>query len=173
MAISIRACKSLWMKGSFHSTKIASANNFFALKGTAQLVSIRNLFLLLRHLPFPQISPWGRVVGIPSAFVPCGRHGRKRVLVAKCGKGSLLRGMESFERAIGRMHGRRLLCVGWQNERLVVGAFCRGVQLNALTTPLQYSPKSQFVSTVTAPCQHLERDEGKPVPNRSRASSTR
>jgi len=72
---------------------------------------------------------------MPSTFVLCGRHGRKRVL-AKCGKGSLLRGVEPVERAIGRMHGRRLLCVGWQNERMVVGAFCWGVQLNALTTPL-------------------------------------
>jgi hypothetical protein len=67
---------------------------------------------------------------MPSAFVPCGRHGRKRVLVAKCGKGSLLREVEPFERAIGRVHGRRLLCVGWQNKRMVVGAFCRGVQVN-------------------------------------------
>jgi len=46
---------------------------------------------------------------MPSAFVPCGRHGRKRVLVAKCGKGPLLRGVEPCERAIGRVHGRRLL----------------------------------------------------------------
>ena len=46
---------------------------------------------------------------MPSAFVPCGRHGRKRVLVAKCGKGFLLRGVEPFEQAIGRVHGRRLL----------------------------------------------------------------
>jgi hypothetical protein len=44
-------------------------------------------------------------------------------------------------------------CVGWQNEQLVVGAFCRGVRPNALTerphswTPLQYSPKNQFAST--------------------------
>ena len=79
-----------------------------------------------------------------------GRHGRKRVL-AKCEKGSLLRGVERFERAIGRMHCRRLLCVGWQNERLVVWAFCRGVQLNALTTPLQYRPNNKFVSTAVSP----------------------
>ena len=45
---------------------------------------------------------------MPSAFVPCGQHGWKRVL-AKCGKGSLLRGVERFEQAIGRVHGRRLL----------------------------------------------------------------
>ena len=44
-------------------------------------------------------------------------------LVPKCGKGPLLRGVEPCERGIGRMHGRRLLCVGWQNERLAVGAF--------------------------------------------------
>ena len=33
-------------------------------------------------------------------------------------------------------------CVGWQNERLVVEAFYKGVQLNALTTPLQYRPNN-------------------------------
>jgi len=87
---------------------------------------------------------------MPSAFVPCGQHGRKRVLVAKCGKGFLLRRVERFERAIGRVHGRRLLCVGWQNERMVVGAFCRGVRPNALTTPLQYNPKKRFVKSRSA-----------------------
>ncbi len=30
----------------------------------------------------------------------------------------MLRRMEPFERAIGRVHGRRLLCVGWQNKRV-------------------------------------------------------
>ena len=30
---------------------------------------------------------------------------------------------EWSQRAIGRVHGRRLLSVGWQNERMVVGAF--------------------------------------------------
>ena len=111
------------------------------------LVSIRNLFLLLRHLPFPQMSPSERVVGMPSALVPCGRHGRKQVL-AKCGKGSLLRRVEPCEQAIGRMHGRRLL-LRWLAKRAVGRRrFCGGVQLNALTTPLQYIPKSRFVSTV-------------------------
>jgi hypothetical protein len=56
---------------------------------------------------------------MPPAFVPCGQHGRKRVLEAKCGKGSLLRRVEPCERAIGRMHGRCLLCVGRRNERMV------------------------------------------------------
>ena len=53
---------------------------------------------------------------MPSAFVLCGRHGRKRVLAAKCGKGFLLRRVERFERAIGRVHGRRLL-LRWLAKR--------------------------------------------------------
>jgi len=62
--------------------------------------------------------------------------------------------VEPIERAVGQVHGRRRLCVGWQNERLVVGAFGR--------TPLQHSSKSQFVSTVGAHRQHLERGEASP-----------
>ena len=69
---------------------------------------------------------------MPSAFVPCGRHGRKRVLAAKCGKGSLLRGVEPVERAIGRMHGRRLL-LRWLAKRA-------GKQQ-------KYSPKKRFVNS--------------------------
>ena len=79
---------------------------------------------------------------MPSAFVPCGRHGRKRVLVAKYGKGSLLRGVEPFEGPSGGCMVGASYCVGWQNERLVVEAFYKGVQLNALTTPLQYRPNN-------------------------------
>ena len=66
---------------------------------------------------------------MPSALVPCGQHGRKRVL-AKCGKGSLLRGGERFERAIGRVHGRRLL-LRWLAKRA-------GKQ--------KYNPKKRFVN---------------------------
>jgi len=43
-------------------------------------------------------------------------------LVVECGKGRPLRGVEPFERAIGRVHGRRLLYVGGGNQRMV-GAF--------------------------------------------------
>ena len=69
---------------------------------------------------------------MPSTFVLCGRHGRKRVL-AKCGKGSLLRGVEPVERAIGRVHSRRLL-LRWQAKR----ADGRGVLLGrSAERPLQ------------------------------------
>jgi hypothetical protein len=75
--------------------------------------------------------------------------------VEKYEKELALSEVEPFERAIGWMHGRRLLCVGWQNERLVVGALCRGRSIerpyNALTVGRPYSiiPKSDL-STAAA-----------------------
>ena len=67
---------------------------------------IRNLFLLHRQLPFPQMFPSGRVVGIPSAFVHCGQHRRKRVLVVKCGTPcGAFAFILNHGRSIGRIHG--------------------------------------------------------------------
>jgi hypothetical protein len=57
----------------------------FRREQAAQQLSIRNLFLLLRHLPFPPMFLWGRVVRILSAFVTYAQYGRKRVLIVKRG----------------------------------------------------------------------------------------
>ena len=81
-------------------------------------MSIRNLFLLLRHPLFPQMSTWRGVAGMPSAFVPCGTHGRKRVLWQNAENG--LRS-EEWSESSGPSGGCNVgasFCVGWQNERL-------------------------------------------------------
>jgi hypothetical protein len=74
---------------------------------------------------------------MPSAFVP---YGRKRVSVAKCGKGSLLRRVEPCERAIGRVHGRRLL-LRWLANRA-------GKQQ-------KYNPKKRFVNSRSVVCRSV------------------
>jgi len=70
-------------------------------------ISVRILFLLLRHLLFPQVSACRKIVGVPSAF-PCGQHGRKQVLAAQFGKGSLLQGAEPCGPSGGSMVGTSL-----------------------------------------------------------------
>jgi hypothetical protein len=60
---------------------------------------------------------------MPSAFVPVGSMG---------GKGSLLRGVERFERAIGRVHGRRLL-LRWLAKQA--------------DKQQKYNPKKRFVNS--------------------------
>ncbi len=61
------------------------SENHVAFRRAGLTMSIRNLFLLLRHLLFPPISLWGRVVGMPFACVAYGQYERKRVWVVKCG----------------------------------------------------------------------------------------
>jgi hypothetical protein len=66
------------------------------------------------------------VGGIYSFYIASGE-----LTSAKCGKGYLLRRVERFERAIGRVHGRRLL-LRWLAKRA-------GKQQ-------KYNPKKRFVN---------------------------